>query len=347
MQLGGRTNEKLALLAFGAARRCSLLLPGRMRLPCLLVWSTAVLFMVACAPIAAAAARPSLQLRPQEDWHYPAEEAAELAVLMAAGLRVAQLHADSNASGTLIVRVANGSTAEARLPGDVIFGWMLRGFLTGLDHAITAAAGGGDLAVLEFESDRWGLVAFLGPSGFLGPAGPSGGRCFRKGVGATASLLRPKLDPQLGTSAYYTAAVADPTDLIRQAMENSSTFGETTFAAAAAYLAPTHDYALVGNTQSHTKFSIAQDGKVWLANFSIYSPTDKGGNVTGGGEPGVLLFDPREYVSRWPIQGNFSEYKTSILGRFTRAVTLAAWDVTEKIGFALTAVPNTRRGVQV
>lgn len=60
----------------------------------------------------------------------------------------------------------------------------------------------------------------------------------------------------------------------------------------------------------------------------------------------MLLFDPSEYVS-WPSPGNFSEYKTSILGRFTRAVTLAAWDVTEKIGFALTAVPNTRRGVQV
>lgn len=279
----------------------------------------------------------SLHLPPQEDWHYPVEEAAEYAALMAAGLRVTKLRADSNSSGTLVACAANGSSAEARRPGDAILGWTLRGFLTGRQ--------GADLAVLEFESTRWGLVAFLGPEGKLSPAGMSGGCCFRKGVGATASLQRPKLAPQLGSSAYYAAAVADPADLIRRAMENSSAYGETTFAAAAAYLAPTHDYALVGNARSHTKFSVAQDGKVWLANFSIFSPTDVPGNVTGGAEPGVLLFDPREYVSRWPSTGNFSEYKTSILGRFTRAVALAAWDKTEKIGFALTAVPNVRRGI--
>ena len=286
-----------------------------------------------------AAGQPSLRLPPQEDWHYPTEEVVEMAALMEVGLHVATLHADSNESGTLIAHAANGSSAKASRPGDAMLGWTLRGFLTGRH------AGGGDLAVLEFESARWGLVLFLGPQGQLGPSGVSGGRYFRKGVGATASVLRPKLAPQLGTSAYYAAAVADPTDLIRRAFENTSSFGETTFAAAAAYLPPTHDYALVGNARSHTKFSIAQDGKVWLANFSIFSPTDTR-NGTGGEEPGVLLFDPREHLNRWPSQGWFSDYKTSMLGRFTRAVALAAWDTNEQVGFALTAVPNTRRGIQ-
>ena len=37
--------------------------------------------------------------------------------------------------------------------------------------------------------------------------------------------------------------------------------------------------------------------------------------------------------------------KTSILGRYTRAVALAAWDAKAQCGYSLTAVPNTRRGI--
>lgn len=179
-------------------------------LMCAAALPTVVCAGLTIAATAAAPLPPSLQLAPQEDWHYPAEEAAEMAALQRSGLTVVQLHADSNASGTFIVRAANGTTAEARLPGDVVFGWTLRGFLTGLGaianghhdaaSAAAGAAGAADLAVLEFESARWGLVAFIGPSGQLGPAGVSGGRCFRKGVGVPASLMRPKLDPQLATS---------------------------------------------------------------------------------------------------------------------------------------------------
>ena len=38
--------------------------------------------------------------------------------------------------------------------------------------------------------------------------------------------------------------------------------------------------------------------------------------------------------------------KTSIVGRYTRAITLAAWDQTARRGFTMTAVPNTRRGIE-
>ena len=233
--------------------------------------------------------------------------------------------------------------------------------------------------MLEFESIRWGFVVFLGPAGELSPAGVRGGRGFRRGLGRASALLRPKLDPLLTNSSYYAQMLTVPTDQIRQAMETSSPFQETTFAAASAYLLPTHDYTLVGNVQSHTKFSLAQDGKVWLANFSIYSPTDQGADVTGGQEPGVLLFNPQEVLSTWPKRGNFTAYKTSILGRYTRAVVVGAWDTPTQHGFVsvstcgtsycftdvpvpycntvgsstrvrgstqtLTAVPNTRRGV--
>jgi len=66
---------------------------------------------------------------------------------------------------------------------------------------------------------------------------------------------------------------------------------------------------------------------------------------TGGVQPGVLLFNPQDHLGRWPQSGNFSAYKTSIVGRHTRAVVLAAWDAASESGFSLTAVPNTRRGM--
>jgi hypothetical protein len=304
-------------------------------------------------PISAKDAPRIPPLDPTDDWHYPAEEATEMLALLESGLQVTELRADSNVTGTLTLRVANGSSTTMHLPGDKAFGWTLRGFLDvspgrrsdqpTLRQIATAETG--SLAVLEHEAARWGFIAFLGPEGRLGPSGVVGGHGFRKGVGRTSALLRPRLDPRLTTSTYYQQALADPTDALARAMENSSAFAETTFAAAAAYLSPTHDYTLVGNPQSHTKFSIAQDGKTWLANFSIFSPTDQGPNVTGGQEPGVLLFDPQQYLSWWPATGRFSEYKTSLLGRYTRAVALAAWDVDAQSGFALTAVPNTQRGI--
>ena len=93
------------------------------------------------------------------------------------------------------------------------------------------------------------------------------------------------------------------TNLTRPSTAHDTGFSETTFAAASSYLAPTHDYAMVGNVRSHTKFSIAQDGKVWLANFSIFSPTsaDQAPNVTGGMEPGVLLFNPQDHLTHQPV----------------------------------------------
>lgn len=305
--------------------------------------------------------------------------------LLATGLHVVALRATGNATGTLTLGTADGATATVQLPGAgpasrTGFGWTLRGFLCPAatrtvslgappqpkpaggnptsqqrsaqtdalpipaDAASTDAANS-CLAVLEFNAARWGYIAFLGPDGRLGLAGVSGGQGFRKGVGEVSALLRPRLDPRVGTAGYIAAALADPDDILARTMEGGSAFGETTFAAAAAYLAPTHDYAIVGTVQSHTKFSVAQDGKVWLANFSIYSPTDQGPNVTGGEEPGVLLFSPQDHTSWWPKTGNFSEYKTSIVGRYTRALTVAAWDVAAARGFSLTVVPNAQRGV--
>lgn len=284
-----------------------------------------------------------------EDWHYPREEKSEMEDLLSLNLHVTMLHVTSNTTGTLTARVANGSTASVSVFGDRLFGWQLRGFL--ID--------GGDgtpLAVLRHDAQRWGLVAFLAEGSRLStlePAGDSGGLVLRKGVGRIDAVRRPHYNLVNVDNDYFHNAVIDARDFLRQGMQHSSAFNETTFVAAASRLPPAHDYAIVGNINSHTKFSIAQDGRVKLANFSIYSPTLLG-NVTdagrdthfGGGPMGtVLLFDPRLYLSWWP-EHNFSDYKTSIVGRYTRAVTLAAWDQTQQYGFGMTVVPNTQRGIE-
>ena len=46
----------------------------------------------------------------------------------------------------------------------------------------------------------------------------------------------------------------------------------------------------------------------------------------------------------WPAT-NFSDYKTSVIGRYSRSVALVAWDVDPGRGFSLEAVPNTQRGI--
>jgi hypothetical protein len=73
-------------------------------------------------PAAAAPPAPPLALPSQEDWHHPAEEPVEMAALMGPNLRVTQLWANSNASGVITLRAANGTYAEARLAGDNVFG---------------------------------------------------------------------------------------------------------------------------------------------------------------------------------------------------------------------------------
>ena len=108
----------------------------------------------------------------------------------------------------------------------------------------------------------------------------------------------------------------------------------------------------VGTIDAHSKFSLALDGRVRSANFSIYSPTLRG-NETSGQEYSALLWDPRARVKWWPTT-NWSEYKSALVGRYTRAVTIGAWTPSSSSGgggndagrgFSLLAVPNTRRGI--
>lgn len=286
-----------------------------------------------------------------DDWHYPAEEPREAATELALALQVVSVSATSNNTGSITVSCgSSGSKATASTVGDVVFGWVLRGFLVGeasrgqgptSPSSADATTSAASMAVLERNWDRWGYIAFASASTPLCRADT---HCFRKGVGTTTTVRRPRYNLTAVDPTYFADAAGDPHDFVRRGMEQMSRFNETTFASAASLLPPTHDYAIVGNVASHTKFSIAQDGRVRLANYSIYSPTQVG-NVTEGKEAGVLLFDPRLYVDWWPTT-NFSEYKTSLINRYSRAIVVAAWDTTARRGFSFEAVPDVHRGIE-
>ena len=262
-----------------------------------------------------------------EDWHFPSEELGVEASGWARPPSVTALTATTNTSGLLLLSANATSSAALRFPGDTGLGWTLVCFLIG-DGAVRA--------VLERDYARWGLIGFFSAA--------SVPLLLRKGVGRTSALQRPRYSLADHSPSYWRDTRDDPHDLVKTRALAASEFGEATFDAFASLLPPTKDYMEVGNIGSHSKFSLALDGRVRSANFSIYSPTLVG-NSTTGHEPSALLFDPRDVVRWWPPH-NFSEYKSAVVGRYTRAVAIAAFDAPSGRGFSLLAVPNTRRGIE-
>ena len=272
---------------------------------------------------------PSPPFPTVEDWHFPSEELGAEALGWARPPSVAALTATTNTSGLLVLSSNGTSSATLHSPGDTGLGWTLVCFLTG-------AGDGAVRAVLERDYARWGLIGFFSAA--------SAPLLLRKGVGSTSAVRRPRYSLSARSPTYWHDARDDPLDLVKTRALAASEFGEATFDAFASLLPPTKDYMEVGNIGSHSKFSVALDGRVRSANFSIFSPMLVG-NKTKGEEPSALLFDPRDVVSWWPAH-NFSEYKSAVVGRYTRAAVIAAFDAPTARGFSLLAVPNTQRGIQ-
>ena len=266
-----------------------------------------LLFTAALVAVSSSSVVPAV-----EDFHYPAEEHAELEAVSSIGLTVVALSIHSNSTGVLTLSTANGTSATAHAAGEWVFGWRLRGFLSADGRAAAAVRGAGEdsratatttssspspaapapapLAVLEYEADRWGRLEFVALGGRVGAtsastsasasasvpaaAAPSveggagwAGLALRKGVGRIDKVRRPRYNLVGADPDYFTKAEEDPTDWIKQSMENASAFGETTFEAAASRMVPTQEYAITGNANAHTKFSVAPDGRVGTAHY--------------------------------------------------------------------------------
>jgi hypothetical protein len=164
-------------------------------------------------------------------------------------------------------------------------------------------------------------------------------------VGDVDRLKRPRYT-LTGTDAnYFVKATTSTDDYLKQLFINSTADQEPTFESAASVLPPTLDYALIKNVDAHTGFSVSPQGRVMAANFSIREQMESGATPLTPG--GLLVFDPRDYLPfTWP-ETNFSEMKSAMLGRFSRAVTIGVWDESSRKGFSLLAAPNPQRGIAV
>ena len=300
-----------------------------------------------------------------DDWHFPLEEADELAA--AVRIRVSEFRATSNSTGTVEIVGLPGvgwevaTAAHTIAVGEQALNWTLRSFLI---PATGAAAP--TYAVLERDWGRWGALIIVqdasrqpslvaGGAGWPPPLCPScsvapQNPCafIRKGVGKLAALRRPQYSLQAADEGYFDKAASEPHDWLRQRFVSHTPDHEPTFVSAASVLTPALDYSEVGNRDAHSKFSVAPDGRVSSANFSIRVDMRHGATPTGGGGPGAgnhLLFDPRNHTSFWPAS-NWTEFKLALVGRVSRAVSVGVWEPSVERGFSLLATPHTARGIR-
>ena len=304
------------------------------------------------------------------DWHYPNEESAERAAMKP--ISILSVNATANISGSILMQEEkNGPStpSSAAAPQRLAVGessssgWTLRSFIVSSaptdGHGLLLPP----IAVLERDWGRWGLVVYVQqqrveqqedrmlPISLLegrscpGIITANGGQlptaCFavRKGAGDTSALERPRYQLEAADPDYFIKARDIPTDWLKARMLMTAD-GEPTFNSAASLLPPSKDYAMVGNVAAHTKISVSPDGRLKSGNSSIFVAMEWG-NITGGS----LLFDPRDHMAYWPVH-NFSEYKSAVIGRFTRAVSVSAWDKAAQKGFAMLVTPNIYRGIQ-
>jgi hypothetical protein len=272
-----------------------------------------------------------------EDWHFPAEEPAELGAAQPIFANKFDLVA-----GTVFISSAAANSTLA--VGEKALNWTLRA-VTNMGASQTPTA------VLERNWARWGALVYL-QEGFqegaqhtescrLAPRNP----CvfLRKGVGDVDSLKRPRYDLTGSDKDYFVNATTSTDDYLKQLFVNSTADLEPTFVSAASVLSPTLDYALIKNVDAHSGFSVSPQGRVMAANFSIREQMERGDAPRSLG--GLLLFDPRNYLPfTWP-ETNFSDFKSAMLGRVTRAVTVGVWDASSRKGFTLLAAPNPQRGI--
>jgi hypothetical protein len=319
-----------------------------------LLWLAA---QVPAALATRATAAPSASATDDEaanDWHFPREEPGEMS--SAQPIWISEL--DSH-SGTVSISLAAAAAPGGAPPrthrlalGETAFNWTLRSVIPPASSAGTSGAPETAIAVLERNWARWGALLYLQEAGAggssawqpcrLAPRNPC--LYLRKGVGRVDQIKRPRYNLMQRDSDYFVKATTSTDDWLKQRFTNSTSDGEPTFVSAASALPPTPDYVLVKNVAAHSGFSISPQGRVMSANFSIREQMERGKD-TPQSPGGLVLFDPRSRLPfSWP-ETNFSDMKSAMLGRFSRAVTVGVFDAALRKGFSLLATPNPQRGI--
>jgi len=258
-----------------------------------------------------------------EDEHYPPEEAEEREEFGAAPSVLS-----TGASWALLGAPGGGTSVNVSVGQDA-FGFMLM-------HVDAAASA----VVVEQTFYRWGFLAFVSATdGEIAR--------FRKGTGSPWAMRMPNWAYLAAQNcSYYATVYSNYTDSIA-AFVVAETGGEATFLHAAKYLPPQRDYASIGAIYPYHKYSVSPDGRIKIADSDIYTPTDEA-SVTG---PGVMVFDPRDYMPFWPTS-NWTSVKSALVGSYLRVVSVIGYDEGsgngfEQIAFAPASDPSAAAYVRL
>jgi hypothetical protein len=286
-----------------------------------------------------------------EDFHYPEEEGAERAAMLAALPALLSLSANSsNASGVATLAL-NGSLqnvsccsaggGDTAAPPQRAFGeWALVALLVPAPHATAAAAATAATAaappmvVLERVFARWSVLVYLAaaPTPAAAPAAPAAPPAavavIRSGIGRLSAIAQPRY--AFADPCYFERATTQPDDYLGSWLLRAAAHGEPTFVDAAALLTPPHDYKALALPSAYHKWSVAQDGYVKAAEGRIYGPTDG----SDSSKVGRVVFNPKAHAAWWPAV-NFTDYKASLHGRRGRAAHVGAWHRGAGRGFSL------------
>ena len=240
------------------------------------------------------------------DWHYPEEDPAEAAALVAPVLL-------SGGNSTATFRdPTTGQKTTVAIGHFTDSGWQLM-------HASAKTA------VVEHRFDRWSAVAMLAVS--------EAPRVMRSPVGRLAALRQPRYPLEQFSPSWHCKQTADPADWLRRIAQNMSGGHEATFAAAASVMAPNTNVGVFGNPIELNKFVLYERGD--LATFgpggSKHHNTSHAFTDT---HPIIQVADfmPEE------CPGNFSEHKSGMLGRFLRVVVVGLLDTASGCAAELVAV---------
>ena len=250
---------------------------------------------------------PAKPVTIQEDYHFPAAEAAERATLPKL-----QLVSVASRGSAVIKNLATKETATLSVGDGPKWGWELL-------HA--ESTDGQPSAVVEHDFDAWSELRFLWGGG-KDPVS------MRKPVGRLDRIQQPLFD-MVNTidEDFHCKQDIDPTDWLGRLAANISAGGEEpSVAAANTLMAPNADSGIFGNPEDHNKFT--------LSHRSVLQSTGDFGHKGSGGKKiwqlssaknskgGSYLPAGCEGVTNW------EEVKMGMVGEHLRVLNQGLWHST-------------------